>query len=76
MTATPPMRTKTNPRLKAFREFMADWYGVSVIVTDTGRILSPGLWQEWGSLQAAIDNQAYAIHKAPKSYAKRLGLLD
>lgn len=64
-----------NKRLKAFREFMTDWYGVSITVTDTGRILAPSLWQEWRDLQAAIDNQAHAIFRAHKSYAQRMGLL-
>jgi hypothetical protein len=66
---------KTNKRLKAFREFMSDWYGVSIDVAHDGRILAPALWQDWRDLQSAIDNQAYAIFRAHPSYAKRLGLL-
>lgn len=67
----------TESRFQVFKQFLADYYGASLVRADGERLISPELWQDWPTLQAAIDNQAYAIFRSERSdyYAKALGLL-
>ena len=63
-------------RLDVFEEFLADYYGASLVRANGERLISPELWQDWPTLQAAIDNQAYAIFRSERAdyYATALGL--
>lgn len=63
-------------RFQIFAQFLREHYDASLVRGDGETLHSPELWQTWPTLQAAIDNQFYAITRADRAayFVSALGL--
>jgi hypothetical protein len=54
-------------RFEIFAQFLREHYDASLVRGEGETLHSPELWQSWPSLQAAIDNQSFAICRADRA---------